>query len=403
MIAVDQARARILAELRPVGTELVSLADAAGRTLAEPVVARLDRPAVTVSSMDGFAVHSRDVPSVPWTLPLAGAAFAGRPFAGPLPPGAAVKIATGGALPEGADSVVIKEETSLDRDQVTLLQMPQPGRYLRPAGSDFRAGKVGLQPGLALASRHIALAAAMNVGWLRVRRRPRVGILATGDELVLPGDAAGDKAAVIDVNSLLLAAQLRSFGADPLILPAVPDDLEAVTGALEGARTAVDLLVVTGGTSVGERDLLPAALGALQAGIAFHGIAMRPGKPVLFACLQSLPLLALPGNPVSAAVTALVLLRPAIWTLLGRRPPWDEVRPAIAGGAIAANDHRQDFLRARVHRAADGSLIATPFARQDSAQLQSLADSDGLILRAPHAPAVNEGAPIDILVWPEGA
>lgn len=400
MIAVDEARSRILADLRPVGSEVVSLADAAGRTLAEPVVARVDRPAVTVSAMDGFAVRTADVAAVPLTLPLAGASFAGKPFTGPLPPGAAVKIATGAALPEGADAVVIKEDTSACPDQVTLLQPPQPGRYLRPGGSDFRLGEVGLQPGQVLASRHIALAAAMNVGWLRVRRRPRVGILATGDELVRPGDAAPETAAVIDVNSLLLAVQLRGFGADPLILPAAADEASALHEAL-AVHAAFDLLIVTGGTSVGERDLLPAALRAMGARIVFHGIAMRPGKPVLFAQLDATPVLALPGNPVSAAVTALLLVRPAIWALLGRIQPWERLLPAVAGCAIAANDRRRDYLRARLDRDGDGPLIATPFPLQDSAQLRTLADSDCLILRAPHAASLAAGAPVEILVWPE--
>jgi molybdopterin molybdotransferase len=400
MIAVDEARARIVADLRPVGTELVSLADAAGRTLAEPVVARLSRPAATVSSMDGFAVRCADVPSAPMTLPLAGASFAGHPFTGRLLPGTAVKIATGAALPEGADGIVIKEDAAPDGAQVTLLERPVPGRYLRPAGSDFRGGDIGLQAGQVLASRHIALAAAMNAGWLRVRCRPRVGILATGDELVLPGDAAPEAAAVIDVNSLLLAAQLRGFGANPLILPAAADEASALHEAL-AVHAAFDLLIVTGGTSVGERDLVPATLRAMGARIVFHGIAMRPGKPLLLAQLDATPVLALPGNPVSAAVTALVLARPAIAALLGRMQPWERRLPAVAGCAIAANDWRHDYLRARLDRDGDGPLIATPFPQQDSAQLRTLAGSDCLILRAPHAASLAAGAPVEIIVWPE--
>jgi molybdopterin molybdotransferase len=272
---------------------------------------------------------------------------------------------------------------------------PGFGAHIRPAGLDFRAGEVGLRAPRVLTPRDIGLAAAMNVPWLSVRRRPRVAVLATGDELVRPGEPAGPHQ-IISSNGPAIAALVRSAGAEAIDLGIAPDRADALAEIAAGARGA-DLLVTLGGASVGEHDLIHRVLGAAGASIDFWRIAMRPGKPLMFGRSGDVPLLGLPGNPVSALVCGLIFLLPALRALLGLPALADGYEPARLGRALPANDQRQDYLRATLERGAEGGWLATPFPVQDSSMLSRLADADCLIVRPPRAPAAEAGAWVDVV------
>lgn len=402
MLSVADARAIVVAGVRLAPTEVVGLAAAHGRVLAGDVRARRTQPPAAVSAMDGYAVRAEDVATAPATLRVIGEAAAGSGFAATVGRGQAVRIFTGAPVPAGADAVVIQEHTEPNADGVVIGQPASPGGNVRPAGTDFCAGEVLLRAGRKLTARDVGLAAAMNVPWLNVRRRPRIACLATGDELVLPGEPLG-LASVVDANGPLLASCIRAFGGEAVDLGIAHDDPAAVLDAVHAAR-GCDLLVTSGGASVGDRDLVRPALEAAGFALGFHRVAMRPGKPVLFGHLASgLPILGLPGNPVSAGVAALVFLRPAIAVMLGldpgQHPPAES---ALHGRDLPANDHRQDYLRAGLSRNASGQLVATPFAQQDSAQLRRLSEADCLVVRPPHAPAARAGEPASILRFDPG-
>ncbi len=395
MIPVEEALARIVAAMRPLPAETVAVSDGLGRVLAEPVTARVTQPPCAVSAMDGYAVRSEDVVQVPVILRRVGEAPAGGAFNGTVGPGEAVRIFTGGPVPDGADTIVIQENTEAEGDTVTVLEPAEAGCFVRPEGLDFRLGEVGVPAGRLLTSRDIGLAAAMNVPWLKVRRRPRVAILATGDEVVLPGEPVG-RNQIVGSNSLSLAAFVAACGGESLNLGIALDSTESLTSLAAGASGA-DILVTTGGVSVGDHDLVRSAFGERGLDLDFWKIAMRPGKPLLFGHIGETPILGLPGNPVSAVVCAVVFLRPAIDALMGRKPIDRPPESAILGSDLGANDRRQDYLRARLSFDSEGHRVATPFERQDSAMLAALAHADCLVIRAPHAPPVQTGATVEIL------
>jgi molybdopterin molybdotransferase len=395
MLSVEEARARILSAFAPLPAEQVALPDGLGRVLAEPVHARLTQPPSAVSAMDGYAVRAADVAKVPARLTIVGSAPAGGAYDDRLKPGEAVRIFTGGPLPQGADAIVIQEDTQAEGDTVIVKESSPAGHYVRPAGLDFKKGELGLPAGKRLNARDIGLAAAMNHPWLQVRRRPRVAILASGDEIVMPGEPMGAHQ-IVSSNGPALAAFLRSAGAEPIDLGIAPDNRAALQRLAAGAAGA-DLLVTTGGASVGEHDLMRAALGDQGLALDFWRIAMRPGKPLMFGRIGSTPVLGLPGNPVSSLVCAIVFLRPALGAMLDQQADFPEPETALAGMALAENDSRQDYLRARLSRGSDGRLIATPFAKQDSSMQFLLQQADCLVIRPPRATALPAGAPVPIL------
>jgi molybdopterin molybdotransferase len=396
MISVEEALGRILTGVGgPVAAEEVALTNGLGRILAEDVTAALTQPPVAVSAMDGYAVRAEDVARVPARLTVIGMAPAGSPFKGKLGPGQAVRIFTGGAVPEGADAIVIQEDAEVSGDTVTLKEAASPSRFIRPAGLDFRSGSIGLTAGRRLTARDIGLAAAMNRPWLKVRRRPRVAILSTGDELVNPGETPGP-GQIVSSNAFSLAAFVAAEGGAPVMLGIARDNPSALSRSIEAAQGA-DLLVTSGGASVGEHDLIAGALEAAGMTLDFWKIAMRPGKPLLFGKLGRMAVLGLPGNPVSSLVCALVFLRPALAALLGQPVPGQGPEMARLGRDLPENDRRQDYLRSELSADAEGRLIATPFARQDSAMLSLLARAGCLVIRAPHAPAAQTGESVPIL------
>ena len=394
LLPVADALARVTAAFGPLPSEQVSIAEAAGRVLAEDVRARVTQPPAAVSAMDGYAVRAADVAAPPVTLRCVGEAPAGGAYGGTVGAGEAVRIFTGGPVPGGADAIVIQEDTEAEGDRVTVHAATPTGNYIRPAGLDFSGGEVGLCAGRRLSPRDIGLAAAMNVPWLAVRRRPRIALLATGDELVRPGDPLGAHQ-IIASNTLALAALVAEAGGVAVDLGIARDNADSLRRMVAGADGA-DALVTTGGASVGEHDLVRRVLGAAGLELDFWRIAMRPGKPLMFGRIDGTPLLGVPGNPVSALVCGLVFLRPAIDAMLGAgdAPP---ARTALLGRALGANDKRQDYLRARLSHGADGELLATPFETQDSSMLSTLASAGCLVVRPPHAAPAEAGERVPIL------
>src|SRR5271165_7172701 len=394
MLTVDEARARILADLKPTPPETVALAEAWGRVLAAPVIARLTQPPSDVSAMDGYALRAVDG-TLGAALTVIGSAPAGHPFAGGVGPGESVRIFTGSVIPDGADGVLIQEDAERDGDRITVREAVQPGRHIRRAGQDFAAGEAVIPAPRRLGARDIGLAAAANHPWLTVHRRPRIAVLATGDEIAMPGEPI-PPGGIVSSNAHALAALVRAGGGEPCVLPIAGDTVEAV-GAVADAVAGIEMLVTTGGASVGDHDLIIEGLKRRGLALDFWKIAMRPGKPLVFGRLGAVPCLGLPGNPVSAIVCAALFILPALPRLSGLPAAPPPVAQGIAGAALPANDARADHLRATLRIDDAGRFVATPFPAQDSGMLKRLAHADALILRAPHAPALPPGAPITMI------
>jgi molybdopterin molybdotransferase len=344
--------------------------------------------------MDGYAVRSADADQGA-SLRMVGSAPAGHPWEGRLGAGEAVRIFTGAVVPRGADSVLIQEDARREGDAVVVTEAPGPGRHIRRAGQDFAEGEVLVAAGRRLSARDVGLAASGNHPWLLVHRRPRVGILSTGDEISLPGEPIRG-GGIVSSNTHALAALVRGAGGEPVALPIAPDNLAALSD-VAGWVEKMDLLVTSGGASVGEHDLVREALQAQGMTLDFWTVAMRPGKPLMRGDLHGLPVIGLPGNPVSVMVSGLMLVRPAIERLAGLPGDPPPVVTAILGAPVPENDRRADHLRAKLDVSADGSLIASAFPRQDSAQMRLMAQADALILRAPHAPALPAGSTVSVV------
>jgi molybdopterin molybdotransferase len=400
MISVEEALERLLAPLKPLAAEQIPVSEGLGRVLAEDIVSRRTQPPFAVSAMDGYAVRAADVATVPARLRIVGAAPAGSAFAGTLGAGEAVRIFTGAPVPAGADCIVIQEDASRDGDWVTVNEGAPSGRYIRPEGLDFRAGAHGISAGKVLTARDIGLVAAMNRPWLLVHRRPRIAVLPTGDEVVMPGDPIGPYQ-IVSSNGLALGALIAASGGIPLQLGIALDDAASLQQMAEGAAGA-DMLVTTGGASVGEHDLVQSALADQGLELDFWKIAMRPGKPLMVGRLKGTPMLGLPGNPVSSLVCGLLFLRPAIEALLGIDRRSEKQRTARLAVPLAANDRRQDYLRARTRQGGDGELEVEPFAHQDSSMLSLLAQADCLVIRPPLAPAAQPGERVPIIPFATG-
>lgn len=395
MISVEEALAKVVEGVSLVSTEQVPLPAALGRVLAEDVASRVTHPPVAVSAMDGYAVRAEDVENVPVTLKQIGLSAAGGGFEGSVGPGETVRIFTGAPLPDGADAIVIQEDTETDADKITVKEAAPEGRFIRPAGLDFKQGDVLLRAGTVMSARDIGLAGGMNVPWLMVRRRPRIAYAATGDEVVMPGDPLGPDQ-IISSNSVALDAYIRVLGGKPINLGIARDNEDSLRQVLDGAKGA-DLLVTMGGASVGDFDLVKKVLGDDGMDLGFYKVAMRPGKPLIFGSLNGIPVLGLPGNPVSAGVTSVIFLKAAIAEMLGIGNGDAGPRTALLGRDLEENDHRQDYLRAKLSHDKDGHLVATPFEGQDSSMMARLAEADCLLVRPPNAPAAKKGEAAEII------
>jgi molybdopterin molybdotransferase len=394
MISVDEARARILAGLHPMPSEIVALANAWNRVTAEPVIARLTQPPSDVSAMDGYALRAADG-ALHASLRVIGAAPAGHPFEGSVGPGETVRLFTGSVVPHGADAILLQEDAERSGDVVTVTEAVAEGRHIRRAGQDFSLGDTVMPAGRRITARDVGLAAAANHPWLNVHRKPRVAILATGDEIAMPGEPI-PAGGIVSSNSHALAALVRAMGGDPTVLPVAKDTTEAIAAAADQVA-GFDLLVTTGGASVGDHDLVISGLQTRGLVVDFWQIAMRPGKPLLFGQMGAVPVLGLPGNPVSAIVCSALFLVPALALMQGLPAGPPPTVTAILGAPLKANDHRADHLRATVTHDDLGRVIVTPFPVQDSAMLRRLALADALVMRAPHAAASAAGAEVPVI------
>ncbi|WP_050426410.1 molybdopterin molybdotransferase MoeA [Bradyrhizobium tropiciagri] len=401
LMPVADALSAVLAGAEPLPQEIVALDAAYHRTLAGDLAALRTQPPQPMSAMDGYAVRAADAADLKARLKVIGEVAAGRPFERTVGAGEAVRIFTGGVIPDGADAVIIQEDTRVDGDHIAITEAAAAGRHIRAAGVDFREGDVLLAAGSRLSDRALSLAAAMNYPELAVRRRPKVAALATGDELVMPGSKPGP-GQIVYSNGYALRALARAEGAETVDLGIAADTVEATTAGIRRAReSGADILITTGGASVGDHDLVKQSLEAEGVQMAFWRIAMRPGKPMMHGRLGSMRVIGLPGNPVSSYVCAFLFLVPLIRALSGRKTIHHRRASALLGRDLAANDQREDYLRARLEEREDGTLIATPVMQQDSSLLGNLAAARALLVRPPFAPAAVKGTECEILTLPE--
>src|SRR5499427_3185108 len=365
LLSVEEACSRIVEAVRPLSVLRIGLGSALGRALAEDIVASRAHPPAAVAAMDGYALRSADALSLPVKLKKVGTSRAGARFEGKVSAGNCVRIFTGATLPDGADTIALQEDASELGDDVEIARVPEPGRHIRPVGTSYSAGQLCLAKGRVLTARDIGVIASCGYAHVSVRRKPRVAILATGDELVDPGGSPGPDQ-IFGSNNAAIAAAVAAWGGEPIDVGIAPDRIEAIAGAVNSAIGA-DLLVTTGGASVGEYDLVQNALATRGFTPGFWKAAMRPGKPVIFGKIGEMPVLGLSGNPVSALVSALMFLRPAIRVMLGLPAKQTVFEQAVLGAAMPDNQLREDYVRAHIERGPDGKLIALPFSMQDSA------------------------------------
>ena len=394
LLSVAKALARVMHGLAPLDTETVALGEAHGRVLAEDVAAKLTQPPFDASAMDGYAVRAEDIARLPATLQLIGESAAGAGFKGDVASGQAVRIFTGAPVPPGADTIVIQENAEAADGAITVREA-EPGRHIRPRGQDFKQGEVLLDGGTRLGPRELMLAAAMNHAGLLVRRKPKVAILATGDEVMPPGTAlAADQ--IVSSVPYGLAAMIQNGGGEALSLGIAKDDPESLV-TLARAGSAADILVTIGGASVGDRDLVASALKSEGLKLDFWKVAMRPGKPLLYGRLGSTRLLGLPGNPVSALVCAHVFLLPMLRRLLGLAA---DTRPnlfALVGEDLEPNGPREHYMRAVSAWTSAGERVLRPLPSQDSSLVAALATADCLIVRGANAPPARKGDRVKII------
>lgn len=392
---VEEARARILADLHPLGVEIIPLADAYGRTISQDVAATINQPPAPVSAMDGYALRSSDAEKMPASLRKIGVSRAGARFTGRLESGTCIRIFTGAVVPEGADIIALQEDATEAGDAVTIREVPNKGQYIRKAGLDFSVGSTLATSGSVLTARQIGLLAASGHASVSVRKRPRIAVLSTGDELVPPGQALTDDQ-IFASNGIALASVITGWGGAPIDLGIASDQSDVIAAAAERARDA-DMLVTTGGASVGDHDLVQDGLKQKGFVSNFWRIAMRPGKPLMFGKLGDLPVISMPGNPVSALVCALLFLRPAMARMLGH-PNTDLVFEKVRlASALPANDKREDYLRSQLQIDSDGRLTVTASMKQDSSMLMTLTKANALIRRRPFATPAQAGDEVDVL------
>ena len=392
LLAVEEALATVLGSALAMPPEYVDLMAAFGRVTAEPLNALRTQPPFDASAMDGYAVRAQDlVTDTPLTV--IGEASAGQGFAGSLAPHQAVRIFTGAPVPYGADTIVLQEHVTRAAGVITPTTDKDRLRHIRKAGLDFNKGDALIAKGLRLSPQTIALAAAMGHAEIPVARRPKVAILANGDELVAPGEPCGPDQ-IIASNQFALAGITQQAGGEALSLGIAPDDHEALSSAVQSAiRQQANILVTLGGASVGDHDLIRPVLEREGMTLGFWKIAMRPGKPLIFGSLGPMLVLGLPGNPVSSIICAKLFLVPLIERMLGLpAPQGDGTEPAILGTDLPENDMRQDYLRSTLMRDPHSEQwVASPFTQQDSSMLRLISHAQALIVRKPFALPARKG------------
>jgi len=397
---VAEALNSILHGIKALPEEGVTLDDALHRTLARDIAALRTQPPAPMSAMDGYAVRTTDALKGA-RLEVIGESAAGRPFAGTVSKGEAVRIFTGGVVPDGADTIVIQEDVEREQNFITLAEAAPTPRHIRKAGIDFREGDVLLKRGTRLGDRDLSLAASMNHPTLPVHRKPKVAIFATGDELMMPGTQTAP-GQIIYSNAYAIRALVRNSGAEAIDLGIARDTMDDTRAAIRRAEAlGADILLTTGGASVGEHDLVKPSLEAEGIDIKFWKIALRPGKPMMHGRKGTMRVIGLPGNPSSSYVCAFLFVVPLIRALLGRTHIEHCVKPAILGHDLPANDHRQEYLRARIVTNENGVAVATAVSHQDSSLVGNLSAANVLLIRRPHAPAAQTGARCEIIRLPD--
>ncbi len=395
LLPVSEALDRVLAKASPLPPEMVPLAAAHGRVLAADLKALRTQPPQDVSAMDGYAVRAADIAAAPVDLRVTGEVAAGRPFSGAVGAGEAVRIFTGGVVPPGADTIAIQEHAEREGNRVRIVKPAPAGKHIRRAGLDFNQGDVLLPRGRFLTGRDVTLAAATNNAIVPVTRRAKIAVFATGDELVMAGDNPGP-GQIVYSNGYAVMALARGEGADVTDLGIVADRIDDTVAAIRRARKAgVDVLVTTGGASVGDYDLVQKAFAAEGMSLSFWKVALRPGRPLMHGTLGGMHVLGLPGNPVSAFVCAFLFLVPLLRRLAGRSDAVPQPESAMLGSDLPANDERADYLRATL-----SAGTATPLPVQDSSMMRALATADCLVIREPFDPARRAGEPCRILKLP---
>jgi molybdopterin molybdotransferase len=386
---------KVMSKIQVISSEKISVAQALGRVCADDIQARVTQPPQAVSSMDGYAVIADDVQDLGIMLENIGMSQAGAPFEGTLASGQTVRIFTGAALPDLANAVIMQEDCTVDGNQVTFNEVAFDGKFVRPAGLDFKEGDVLVSKGTVITARHIGLICAMNVPWVSVYRKPKVAVLATGDELVMPGETVRPSQ-IISSNSLMVCAMIEAMGAEAINLGIAKDSEASLQSMVNGIQGA-DILVTTGGVSVGEFDLVRQVLGDNGLDIDLYRIAMKPGKPFMFGHIQKTPVMGLPGNPVSSYVTAYLFLRAALLKMQGGQAVLEQGEPAILTADIPANFERQEYVRAVISTDDVGHLTVKAFDRQDSSMLGNLAHCNGFIIRPPHSNAQQAGDRVQVI------
>ncbi|MBV9930447.1 MAG: molybdopterin molybdotransferase MoeA [Alphaproteobacteria bacterium] len=395
-LPLDEARALLLADLSPVEPETRPIGHCGRRTAAADVVAARDQPPWPVSAMDGYAVRAQDARSGA-ALTVIGEAPAGAPFGGIVTAGTAVRIATGGVVPNGAERIVVQEIVEAQGERIRILGEPGPASFVRPAGGDFRRGEILIRAGQVLTPARLGLAAAANLDMLAVRRRPRVAVLPSGDELREPGSPLRS-GCIVNSAGYALAELIAGWGGEPVLHPILPDDFRRCEEALRAADLTSDIIVPLGGASVGDRDVLRPLIRSLGARTVFERIAVQPGKPCWHARFADRRLvLGLPGNPASAFVCAHLLLKPLLFALLGRTGAEPPLFAALTA-ALPEGGSREVYWRARLGADRDGHLWVAPDARLDSSLQAPLAAANALVRRLPHAPAAAAGETVETLL-----
>lgn len=398
LISVEEARKKLLEGLSPLSSEVIPLGKAGYRILASDLTAKRTQPPFDASAMDGYAVRASDIGGDTAALKIIGEAPAGHQFSKTVQPGECVRIFTGAPLPHGTDTILIQENATKDTKTGHILPTARPakGTYVRPAGLDFKEGDTRLKHGNLLTPAKLSLAAAMDHAELSVIRKPRVAVLATGDELTFPGEIRRSDQ-IVSSNSFGVIAAIEKKGATTIDLGIAKDTRDALATALNAAKNhQADMLITLGGASVGDHDLVQDSLVDAGMSLDFWRIAMRPGKPLMAGRLDDMTIVGLPGNPVSSLVCTLLFVLPAIDKMLMGSGKAPEQRIGQLGRDLCENDQREDYLRSQI-KILDGVEHIIPFEKQDSSMLATLADSDALLIRPPFAPAIKKGSPVSYL------